>query len=124
VWGESHVDLHGRQGDRPIVLFLKCFDVDRQTLFGVSQFYAAQHDKVSDLFPQILKLLKWPANTNFKLYEVCQPQIHEIWSLTNHSHQEIKHNMIEPMKPKQTLQQSEIQDGDIITIQRVVSEKE
>ena len=32
--------------------------------------------------------------------------------------------MIEPMKPKQTLQQSEIQDGDIITIQRVVSEKE
>ena len=71
VWGETHVDLHGRQGDRPIVLFLKCFDVDRQTLFGVSQFYAAQHDKVSDLFPQILKLLKWPTNTNFKLYEVC-----------------------------------------------------
>jgi ubiquitin carboxyl-terminal hydrolase 7 len=32
--------------------------------------------------------------------------------------------MIEPMKPKQTLAQSEIQDGDIITVQKFLSEKE
>ena len=32
--------------------------------------------------------------------------------------------MIEPMKPKQTLSQSEIQDGDIITIQKQPSEKD
>lgn len=38
--------------------------------------------------------------------------------------QEIKHNLIEPMKPKQTLSQSEIQDGDIITVSKSYSEKE
>lgn len=32
--------------------------------------------------------------------------------------------MIEPIKGKQTLAQSEIQDGDVITVQRVFSEKE
>jgi len=38
--------------------------------------------------------------------------------------QEIKHNMIEPIKSKQTLAQSEIQDGDIITVQKTYSDKE
>lgn len=32
--------------------------------------------------------------------------------------------MIEPMKPKMSLQASEIQDGDIITVQKTLSEKE
>jgi ubiquitin carboxyl-terminal hydrolase 7 len=70
VWGESAVDFHGRQGDRPIVLFLKYFDVENQSLFGMGHFYAAQQDKVADLSPQILELLKWPAGTPLKLYEV------------------------------------------------------
>lgn len=38
--------------------------------------------------------------------------------------QEIKHNMIEPIKSKQTLAQSEIQDGDIITVQKTYTDKE
>lgn len=32
--------------------------------------------------------------------------------------------MIEPMKPKQTLNQAEIQDGDVICFQKVYPEKE
>ena len=32
--------------------------------------------------------------------------------------------MIEPMKPKASLAQSEIQDGDIITVQKSLSDKE
>lgn len=32
--------------------------------------------------------------------------------------------MVDPMKPKQTFQQSEIQDGDIITFQRSYKEAE
>lgn len=32
--------------------------------------------------------------------------------------------MIEPIKPKITLAASEIQDGDIITVQKVLSDKE
>ena len=38
--------------------------------------------------------------------------------------QEIKHSMIEPMKPKSTLAQAEIQDGDIVCFQKELSEKE
>lgn len=38
--------------------------------------------------------------------------------------QEIKQNMIEVMKPKMTLSASEIQDGDIVTVQKTLSEKE
>lgn len=32
--------------------------------------------------------------------------------------------MIEPMKPKQTFNQAEIQDGDIICFQRAYTDKE
>ena len=39
-------------------------------------------------------------------------------------YEEIKHSMIEPMKPKSTLAQAEIQDGDIICFQRAMSDKE
>lgn len=32
--------------------------------------------------------------------------------------------MIEPMKPKMTLQQAEIQDGDIVCFQKALSDSE
>ncbi|KAF1813874.1 ubiquitin carboxyl-terminal hydrolase-like protein [Eremomyces bilateralis CBS 781.70] len=106
VWPSSKVDLHGVQNNKPVLLFLKSFEPDAQTLLGKGQFCAALHDKVSDLSPQILKLMNWPPGTPIKLFE------------------EIKQNMIEPMKPKSTLYQSEIQDGDIITVQKNLSDKE
>ncbi|KAB2578221.1 putative ubiquitin c-terminal hydrolase protein [Lasiodiplodia theobromae] len=106
VFGDAHVDLHGVANNRPIMLYLKYFDPDEQTLFGIGTFYAAWQDKVMDLSPQILKLVDLPAGTNLKLFE------------------EIKSNMIEQMKPKVTLASSEIQDGDIITVQKSLSEKE
>lgn len=106
VFGDAHVDLHGVANNRPIMLYLKYFDPDAQTLFGIGTFYAAWQDKVMDLSPQILKLVDLPAGTNLKLFE------------------EIKSNMIEQMKPKVTLASSEIQDGDIITVQKSLSEKE
>lgn len=106
VFGDLHVDLHGVANNRPIMLYLKYFDPDQQTLFGIGTFYASWQDKVMDLSPQILKLVNLPAGTNLKLFE------------------EIKSNMIEQMKPKVTLASSEIQDGDIITVQKSLSEKE
>ncbi|KKY22267.1 putative ubiquitin carboxyl-terminal hydrolase [Diplodia seriata] len=106
VFGDVNVDLHGVANNRPIMLYLKYFDPDEQTLFGIGTFYAAWQDKVMDLSPQILKLVDLPAGTNLKLFE------------------EIKSNMIEQMKPKVTLASSEIQDGDIITVQKSLSEKE
>ena len=84
----------------PILVFLKYFDVKAQTLSGVGHVYVKKHGKVGDIAGQILELMGWEPGTNFVLFE------------------EIKHSMIEPMKPKQTFQQSEIQDGDIICFQQ------
>lgn len=87
-----------------VLVFLKNFDVAAQTLTGVGPVYAHKSQKVSELAPTILSKMDWPAGTEFMLYE------------------EIKHTMIDVMKPKQTFQQSEIQHGDIITFQRTVKE--
>lgn len=87
-----------------VLVFLKNFDVAAQTLTGVGAVYAHKSQKVSELAPAILSKMNWPAGTEFVLYE------------------EIKHTMIDAMKPKQTFQQSEIQHGDIITFQRTVKE--
>lgn len=106
VFGEKLIDLKNQQGNRPLMLFLKHFDAKTQSLFGIGNFYAAFQDRVCDVSPQICKLMGWPSGTQFKLSE------------------EIKQNMIEGMKPKMTLAQSEIQDGDIITVQRTLSDKE
>jgi ubiquitin carboxyl-terminal hydrolase 7 len=74
IFGDAAVDIlarGGKEGDKPMVLFLKYFDVDKQTLYGVGHFYALPSEKVSDLAPQILKLMKWPPGTSYKIYEVC-----------------------------------------------------
>ncbi|KAF7712240.1 Ubiquitin carboxyl-terminal hydrolase [Penicillium ucsense] len=89
-----------------ILIFLKNFDVASQSLTGVGPVYVRKNQKVQELAPIILSKMNWPAGTDFMLFE------------------EIKHNMIDVMKPKQTFQQSEIQDGDIITFQRTVKDTE
>jgi ubiquitin carboxyl-terminal hydrolase 7 len=106
LFGDRGIELKNAQNTRPMMLFLKHFDIKTQSLFGIGNFYAAPQDKVSDLGPQICKMMGWPISTPFKLSE------------------EIKQNMIEAMKPKMTLAQSEIQDGDILTVQRTLSDKE
>ncbi|KZF20341.1 ubiquitin thiolesterase [Xylona heveae TC161] len=89
-----------------ILIFLKYFDSEQQTLHGAGHVFLRRHDKVQDLGAPILKSMGWPSSTNLKLFE------------------EIKHSMIEPMKPKSTLHQAELQDGDIVCFQRSLSEKE
>lgn len=89
-----------------VLIFLKHFDAVAQDLTGVCATYVRKSQKVSELAPIILEKMKWPAGTEFMLFE------------------EIKHNMIDVMKSKQTFQQSEIQDGDIITFQRMTKDSE
>lgn len=90
----------------PLMIFLKYFDVTRQTLTGQGRVYVQRSMKVADLVPTINQLMRWPPTVQVRLYE------------------EIKPGMIEQMKPKATFQQSEIQDGDVICFQSEISEKD
>jgi len=89
-----------------IVIFLKYFDIEAQDLKGVTNIYVRKNDKVQDIAPEILRIMNWPAGANLKLYE------------------EIKPSMIDIMKPKQSFNQAEIQDGDIVCFQKQLPEKE
>ncbi|CAI4211319.1 unnamed protein product [Parascedosporium putredinis] len=103
--------LNGPAGSRSesILLFLKCFDLQTQTLRGVGQIYIGRDKKVDDLTPYILKFMGWgdkvPSDERIFLWE------------------EIKPTMIEPLKPKQSLKAAELQDGDIICFQRLLDPK-
>jgi ubiquitin carboxyl-terminal hydrolase 7 len=110
-----------QDSNNPILIFLKYFDLEEQTLTGVGHTYVKKHQKVGELASHILEIMDWPAGTQFMLYEASTDIPITASSLT--SEQEIKFSMIEPMKPKQTFQQSEIQDGDVICFQRQSLEK-
>ena len=91
-----------------VLVFLKHFDVDAQTLMGVGHTYVKKLAKVAELWPTIAEIMHWDQASmpSLALYE------------------EIKHSMIEPMKPKMTFQQAEIQDGDVICFQKELSDSE
>ncbi|OQO13895.1 hypothetical protein B0A48_00770 [Cryoendolithus antarcticus] len=91
---------------QPMIIFLKYFDVERQTLRGVGHVYMSPSDRVQDLAPKILDRMGWEVGVLLDLYE------------------EIKQTYVEQMKPKLTLAASEIQDGDIICFQRHLNEDE
>ncbi|KIK23400.1 hypothetical protein PISMIDRAFT_10907 [Pisolithus microcarpus 441] len=89
-----------------IMIFLKHFDTSKQSLFGVGKVYVSRNSKVQDLHPIINERMRWTSGTPLRLYE------------------EIKPGMIESMKAKSTIDQSEIQDGDVICFQVEQAEKE
>ncbi|KAG7531294.1 hypothetical protein FFLO_04472 [Filobasidium floriforme] len=90
----------------PIMIFLKWFDVQRQTLLGQGKVFVGKNQKVAELCPLICERMGWAPTTPLKLYE------------------EIKAGMIEQMKLRQTFVTSEIQDGDVICFQAEISDKE
>jgi ubiquitin carboxyl-terminal hydrolase 7 len=58
------------KGNSFILLFLKHFDVQSQTLKGVGHIYVRELWKVSELAGPILELMDWPMGTSLSLYEV------------------------------------------------------
>ena len=90
----------------PTLLFLKHFDAREQTLKGAGHIFISKHKKISELGPMIIERMGWPQNTNLRLYE------------------EIKVKMIDPMNTKSTFGQSELQHGDIICFQEILSDEE
>lgn len=116
-------DSQGANGS--VLVFLKYFDVLAQKLTGVGSVYVRKNAKVSDLAGPILELMDWAPGTQFSLFEVSIIYSQKVGPIETDNHfQEIKHSMIEPMKAKQTFQQSEIQDGDVICFQRTLNESE
>ncbi|VUC34971.1 unnamed protein product [Clonostachys rosea] len=86
-----------------ILLLLKHFDVQAQTLNGVGHVYISKEKKVEDLVPFILEKMGWTE-------KVAEEEKLLLW-------EEIKPTMIEPLKPKQSLKAAELQDGDIVCFQ-------
>jgi ubiquitin carboxyl-terminal hydrolase 7 len=60
-----------------IVLFLKWFDVESQSLTGAGHIYISREKKVEDLVPAILKKMGWTEKTLLRLFEVYHIQSSE-----------------------------------------------
>lgn len=62
-----------------ILLFLKHFDTNEQTLRGIGHVYIGKEKKVEDLVPQIMEKMGWgdklPADDKLLLWEVKSPSI-------------------------------------------------
>ena len=120
VWPEIQ-QPNTTTNNQPMLIFLKYFDAETQNLKGAGHIYIKKQCKVAELAPMILQLMGWSHGSS------ALPN-----GLTNGApspptlalYEEIKHSMIEPMKPKSTLHQAEIQDGDIVCFQQVLSEKQ
>lgn len=111
------------------MIFLKRFDVQRQTLTGAGKVFVNKSQKVAELCPLICERMGWAPTTPLKLYEVSDVRLSVFRGSCAEGYyllasQEIKAGMIELMKLKQTFVTSEIQDGDIICFQVEISEKE
>jgi ubiquitin carboxyl-terminal hydrolase 7 len=120
IWKKSN----DATSPKTVLLFLKHFDIETQSLHGVGHFYVQGDDKIADVSSTILKMMNWPAGTPFKLYEVRPPLRPFYLLISLKEWQEIKQSMIEALKPKSTFSGSEIQDGDIIAVQKSLSDKE
>ncbi|GAM84050.1 hypothetical protein ANO11243_020410 [Dothideomycetidae sp. 11243] len=108
VQAGNDTQVNGNTAEKKsIIIFLKYFDVEAQELKGAGHTYMSPNDRVQDLANPIMKLMGWTAgSTDLKLFE------------------EIKPNFVETMKPKQTLSQSELQDGDIVCFQKALSQED
>lgn len=108
-----------------MLIFLKYFDAEAQTLKGAGHIYVKKQQRVSEMVPMILQVMKWRDGVNGLANGLAANGITSGTLMpTVALYEEIKHSMIEPMKPKATLQQAELQDGDIVCFQKVLSEKE
>lgn len=85
--GEPHAVTHSALPNGSIlktdiiVLFLKWFDIENQTLIGVGHVYISREKKVEDLVPEILKKIGWPERSEsgerqqLKLFEASSPYV-------------------------------------------------
>jgi ubiquitin carboxyl-terminal hydrolase 7 len=124
VWPAHSGHQNGVHKSDLFLLYLKYFDVDNQQLSGVGHIYISREKKVEELVPAILKKMGWPEKsptgerTVLKLFEVISGV--PVCCYYTNFYQEIKPNMIEPLKAKMSLRAAELQDGDIVCFQKFV----
>jgi ubiquitin carboxyl-terminal hydrolase 7 len=70
-----------------ILLFLKWFDVESQTLRGIGHVYISKEKKVEDLLPIIMKRMGWgdklPSDERIQLWEVSKPSFFRLKLVAN-----------------------------------------
>lgn len=86
-----------------ILLFLKYYDPETQTLNGLTHFYTESDEILENVVPKINKFLKIDESTTLELFEEIQP------------------NSIEVLNPANSFYKSELSNGDIITVQKSLS---
>ncbi|GBB89574.1 hypothetical protein RclHR1_01630012 [Rhizophagus clarus] len=94
------------EGNDHVIVFLKYFDPDKQAFEGLGHLCVHMYSKMKDYVRIFCEKKEFPPDTPLEIYE------------------EIKPHMILKMNLESTLQQSEIQNGDIICFQKVLTEKE
>ncbi len=67
MWPDPQLQMNSNS---PILIFLKHFDAETQTLLGVGHVYIRRQERVQDLAAPILQLMGWQPGTTLKLYEV------------------------------------------------------
>ncbi|KAF7369965.1 Kinase-like protein [Mycena sanguinolenta] len=101
--------LSESQSERPpnsIMIFLKHFDQDKQTLRGAGHILKIKSEKIGNLVAAINERMQWPPSTPLKLYE------------------EMAERLVEVTNPRLTFRQNEIQSGDIICFEVDISQDE
>ncbi|CAO3632410.1 unnamed protein product [Cunninghamella blakesleeana] len=88
-----------------ILVFIKLFDKLKQDVHGIGKLYVPKNAKVGSIVERLNKLASFEPDTPITLYE------------------EIKPEMVEIMDLEKTFAQSEIQDGDIICIEKELSDE-
>lgn len=75
VWPSYQSPSSNAAKEDTILLLLKHFDVEKQTLRGIAHVYLGKEKKVEDLLPFILKTMGWGEKLNddekLLLWEVC-----------------------------------------------------
>ncbi len=59
----------------PLLIFLKHFDAELQTLKGAGHLYIRRQSRVIDMVPLIQQLMNWSQGTQLGLYEVGVPSL-------------------------------------------------
>jgi len=61
-----------------IIIFLKHFDIMKQSLFGIGKIHIPEDEKVSDLIPIINERMGWAPGTPLELYEVVNGSLYRL----------------------------------------------